>query len=483
MGRNWKLAVPPLVAALVALAPVPAGLAPHAWRYFAIFAAVIAGLIVEPLPGAAVGLIGVTVAAALGPWVLFGPEQLAAPDFRPSGEALRWALSGFANPTVWLIFTAFLFALGYEKTGLGRRIALWLVKAIGRNALALGYAVMLADLVLAPFTPSNTARSGGTIYPVIRCLPPLYDSRPNDPSARRIGSYLMWVGIASTCVTSALFLTAMAPNLLAVELVRNTVGVEISWGGWFLASAPVAVPLLLLVPLLAYWLYPPAITHNEQVPTWAAAELANLGPLSGREKGLLALVGTALALWVFAGRWIDPALVGLAVVCLMLLVGVIAWDDVLGNRPAWNTLVWFATLVTLGDGLQRVGFAAWFGAAVAARVDGLSPTAALVILTAIFFVVHYLFAGAAAHATALLPVVLAAGTSIPGMNVRALALLLSISLGLMGILTPYGTGPSPVYYGSGYLPARDYWRLGAVFGALYLATLLLVGAPCLLAVL
>ena len=156
--------------------------------------------------------------------------------------ALNWALSGFSNGTVWLIFGAFMFALGYEKTGLGRRIALLLVKAMGRRTLTLGYAVTIADTLLAPFTPSNTARSGGTIYPVIRNLPALYDSKPNDPSSRRIGSYLMWVAIAATCVTSSMFLTALAPNLLALELVKKTAKIDITWTQWFMAFAPVGHP-------------------------------------------------------------------------------------------------------------------------------------------------------------------------------------------------------------------------------------------------
>jgi L-tartrate/succinate antiporter len=176
--------------------------------------------------------------------VFYSPAQLAKPGFKAANAALSWALSGFSNGTVWLIFGAFMFALGYEKTGLGRRIALLLVRAMGRRTLTLGYAVM------APFTPSNTARSGGTIFPVIRNLPPLYDSKPNDPSARRVGSYIMWTAIASTCVTSSMFLTALAPNLLAVELTRKTANIELSWMQWFLAFAPTGVVLLLAVPLL-----------------------------------------------------------------------------------------------------------------------------------------------------------------------------------------------------------------------------------------
>jgi len=171
---------------------------------------------------------------------------------------------------VWLIFGAFMFALGYDTTGLGRRIALVLVNKMGRRTLTLGYAVTVADTILAPFTPSNTARSGGTIYPVIRNLPMLYGSKPNDPSARKIGSYIMWGAIASTCVTSSMFLTALAPNLLATELVSKTSKIAIGWTEWFMAFAPVGIALLVLIPLISYWLYPPEIKSGEVVPAWAA---------------------------------------------------------------------------------------------------------------------------------------------------------------------------------------------------------------------
>jgi L-tartrate/succinate antiporter len=180
--KVWKAVFPPLLGIAIALLPAPAGLPIYAWHYFALFAAVIAALVLEPLPGGAVGLLGLTVAVLLSRFVLYSPEQLAKPGFSAPNASLAWALSGFANPTVWLIFGAFMFALAYEKTGLGRRIALILVKVMGRKTLNLGYAVLIADLLLAPFTPSNTARSGGTIFPVISHLPPLYESKPNDPS-------------------------------------------------------------------------------------------------------------------------------------------------------------------------------------------------------------------------------------------------------------------------------------------------------------
>ena len=472
----WRAGIPLVAGALIALLPAPPGLAPNAWFYFAIFAAVILALITEPLPSAAVGLMGVTLIAVLG--LPFSAAQRADLSFRLPSEAIKWALAGFANSTVWLILGAFVFAMGYEKTGLGRRIALVLVRRLGGRTLGLGYAIMLADLALAPFTPSNSARSAGTIYPVVRGIPALYGSLPGE-SARKIGAYLMWTAFAATCVTSSMFVTAVAPNLLALDLVKKTTGVEITWGQWFTGFLPVGAPLLLALPWLVYKIYPPEIRVSAEVPRWAAQELARLGRITRRELTMAALVLVALALWIFGGSMIDATLVALVAITLMVVCRVVSWDDILGNASAWNTLVWFATLINLADGLNKTGFIAWFGQHVAALLAGHSPLPVMVALVAFFFLIHYMFAGLTAHTTALLPVVLAAGAAVPGMPVRTLALLLVFSLGIMGVLTPYATGPAPVYYGCGFVTRREFWRLGLIFGLIFLGALLLIGVPWL----
>lgn len=477
MKSPWfKLAIVVLVGVVIALLPPPAGLAPYAWYYFALFAAVIVGLILEPVPAAAVGLIGVTLVAVLG--LVFSPEQLVDPKFKAPAEAIKWALSGFSNTTVWLIFGAFMFALGYEKTGLGKRIALLLVKLLGKRTLGLGYAVTLADLILAPFTPSNTARSGGTIFPVIRNIPGLYGSEPGETS-RKIGSYLMWTALAATCITSSMFLTALAPNLLAVELVKKTAQINISWTQWFVGFLPVGVLLIATMPFIVYKLFPPEIKSGTEVPAWAAQELSKMGRLSRNEVIMGALVILALALWIFGGSFIDATLVALVVISLMVLTGVVKWDDIVSNKSAWNVLVWFATLVTLAGGLATVGFITWFAQSAASALTGLSPMVVMILLVMLFFLIHYMFASVTAHVTAILPVFLAAGMAIPGLPVNIYALLLCFTLGIMGIITPYATGPSPVYFGSGYVSRKHFWTLGLVFGVIFLVALLVIGTPWL----
>jgi L-tartrate/succinate antiporter len=449
------------------MVPTPEGLPVETWRYFALFVAVIVGIVTEPVPAAVVGLLGVLVAAAAG---------LVRPT---AAQSAAWALSGFSNTTVWLIFAAYMFALGYSKTGLGKRIALHLIRLMGKRTLGLGYAVTLADLVLAPVTPSTTARSGGTIYPAIRSIPEIYGSYPNDESARKIGAYLLYTAAATTLVTSSMFITALAPNALALTFVAQVINVTISWWDWMIGFAPVGIVLLLLVPFLLYKIYPPGIKEAPDAPRWADAELEKMGPITRAEVTLLGLVMVALALWIGGGHYIEAAIAAVLVVTLMIVLRVVTWNEVIGNEPAWNILVWFATLLTLAGGLVETKFVAWLADAMAPTLSHLGPSASIVGLVGAFYVLHYFFASITAHTAALFPVFLGVAVTVPGVSPETWARLLCYSLGLMGILTPYAGAHMAVYYGSGYIKGRDFWVFGGILGAIYLATYLVIIVPWL----
>ena len=465
--RAWRVAVPALAGALLALTPVPDGLAPNAWYYFALFVTVILAIITEPIPAAALGLAGVSAAAILG----------LVRDTPAAGA--QWALSGFGNTIVWLIFAAFMFTVGYAQTGLGRRVALHLVRALGHRTLGLGYAVALADLAFAPFTPSATARSAGTIYPVISHIPQLYGSHPGDGTARLLGAYLLYTALAVSFVTSSMFITALAPNALAITIIQQTAGVRISWIDWFVGFAPVGFTLLAITPLVLYKIYPPEIRSASAVPRWAADQLRLMGPMTRQEMTLFVLIATALALWIGAASYMDPALTAVVIVLLMVVSGVVSWDDVIGQKQAWNVLIWFGTLVTLAGGLAETGFVAWVAKAVAPSLTGLSLYAAIAAIVGVFFFLHYFFASITAHTATLLPVFLGVALTISDISQTRWSMVLGYSLGLMGVLTFYASGQSVIYYASGYVTRRAFWTLGLIVGTLYLAVYLAIIVPWL----
>lgn len=457
-----SMLIPVLVLLVVWFIPAPAGLSVEAWRFMAIFLAVVVGLIIEPIPAALVGLVGVCLVAILG---------LAG---KTPALNVKWALSGFSNSIIWLIFAAFMFAMGYQKTGLGKRISLVMVKYMGKSSLGLGYAVAFADLILAPFMPSNTARSGGTIFPIAINIPQIFNSTPeNEP--RKLGAYISWVAMAATCVTSSMFLTALAPNLLAVDLISKGANITIEWGAWAKIMIPLMLPLFLLTPWLAYVLYPPTQKQSPEAPIWAANELKKMGSISFKEilMGLFAVL--ALVLWIFGKELkVDATMAAISIVSLMVLCNVITWEDVIGNKGAWNVLVWFSTLVALAAGLKDVGILAWIGKMAESSLTGLAPTTLMIAMLVLFFLLHYFFASVTAHVTALVPVfALIAVKFIAPDQLPVFMILFAGTLGIMGIITPYGTGPSPIWYGAGYIPQARWWGLGAIFAAIYFAVLLL----------
>ena len=181
--------------------------------------------------------------------------------------------------------------------------------------------------------------------------------------------------------------------------------------------------------------------------------------------------------WIFGAHYIAAVTVALAVISLMILTKVVSWNDIMQNKQGWNILVWFATLVTMADGLSRAGFLVWFAQRSAGALAGIPLLPMMIALIALFFFVHYLFASTSAHTAAVLPVFLAAIVAVSGLPVKAVTLVLIYSIALQGVLTPYATGPAPIWYSTGYISTKDFWRLGFIFGVFYLAILLSVGLP------
>jgi len=438
--------------------PVPAGVKKEAWQLLAIFVATIVGLILTPLPMGAVVVIGV-VMTTLTDVLKIGP-----------------ALSGFANNTVWLIVTAFLVARGFIITGLGRRIAYMFIRAFGKKTLGLAYAIVASDLVIAPATPSNTARAGGILYPIIRSLCSTFGSEPGD-SARKIGAFLMKLEYQATVITSAMFMTSMASNPLAVELAKKTANVNLSWGTWALAASVPGLLSLIIVPYLLYKMYPPEIKETPQAAEMAHQELEKMGSMKRDEKVMLWVFLLILTLWVTA-EWtnLDATIVAFVGVSIMLITGVIHWNDVLAEKGAWDALIWFGGLVMMASQLNSLGFMKWFATTVGSSLAGWTWLSALIVLMLVYFYSHYGFASTTAHVTAMFPAFLSVAVAVHVPPYLA-ALTLSFFSALNAGITHYGTGPAPIYFNAGYTDLKTWWKLGLIISFVNIAIWMGVGFP------
>lgn len=444
------------VGAAIWFAPVPAGVKPQAWHLFAIFVSTILGFILQPLPMGSIAIISLTFTALAG---ILKPAEV---------------LSGFANGTIWLIVAAFLFARGFIKSGLGRRIAYKFMSAFGGSTLSLGYSLVASDLVISMATPSNTARAGGILFPIARSLSSAFGSEPGD-SPRRFGAYMMQTVYQGNVVTSAMFMTAMAGNPLCVELARKTLNLNISWIDWAVAAIVPGLISLIVVPYILYLIYPPEVKKTPEAKEIATAELAKMGPMSTSEKIVAGAFVLALALWVAAGLkkvlpWVpvvDATIVALLAVSIMLVTKVLDWKDVTEEKGAWDTLIWMGSIVCLADFLSKLGFIPWFAKTVSAGIAGVAWVPALAILLAVYMYAHYGFASLTAHITAMYAaftaVAVAAGAP-PMLAALAFAFLSNLCMSL----THYAAGPSPIFFNAGYLDQGTWWRLGFIVSVINL---------------
>ncbi len=438
-----RLGVVAAVGAAVWLVPTPEGVEPRAWQLLAVFVATILGIILRPLPMGAMAFVGVAFA------VMSGTLTIAE------------ATAGFGNTVVWLVVAAFFIATAFVKTGLGARIAYHFLRMLGKRSLGLGYGIVATDLFLSPFIPSNTARGGGVIYPILKSLCVSLGSDAADGTQGRVAGFLTFTAYQGVVVTSAMFLTAMAANPLAAELAAQQ-GVTITWAGWAVAAIVPGVLSLLLVPLLIYRLYPPEVTHTPEAPEFARERLREMGPMTRDERVLVAVFVFLLGFWIVGGELgVNATATAMAGVAAMLATGALAWQDILEERKGWDTLIWFAVLVMMASQLGTLGLVGWFSDRVSGVLGEGHWLPAFLALCLIYFYVHYFFASNTAHVSAMYAPFLAVALAVGTPPVLA-ALVLAFFSNLFASLTHYGTAAAPILFGSGNVDIGTWWRLGAL---------------------
>jgi len=428
---------------LIGIIPPPEGVTREAWTLLAIFIATIVGSIVQPLTGSAMVLLGVTATAVFGVLKPFD------------------ALKGYADPVVWIVLSAFFLSIAVIKTGLGRRIALLFIRAIGRSTYGLSYALIATDFVLASVVPSNGARNGGIVIPITIAVSESYDSKPDDGTATRLGEYLMYLMYQCEVVIGATFLTGHAGNFVMQKLAADNAGLQVTYFGWLGAAIVPALVSLAVIPAFIYKFFPPEVKSTPEAPQYAAEELKKAGPV-GRDEWLV--IGTLIGvifLWTMNGRLhsIDPAIIALSGIGFLLLTGVVTWNELMGERSAWSTFIWYGGLVNMATALGETGLTKLFAASVASYTSGMSWIAALVVLLLVYFYAHYLFASVTAHALAMYVPFLAV-TLTAGAPVGLTILFLNYFSTLSASLTHFGTTPGPIYFGTGYAKQSTWWKIG-----------------------
>ncbi len=455
--------------------PNPEGVDINAWRLLGIFIGTIVAIIGKALPIGGAAMIGILLVAV---------TQVTNPG-KP-GEAIKDALSGFSNSLIWLIGIAFFISRGFIKTGLGARVAYYFVQLIGKKTLGVSYGLSFAELILSPVMPSNTARGGGVMYPINRSISESMGSLPDEKSRRKLGAFLTLNAYQINIITSAMFITATAPNPLVVAGIKSVAGIDVTWSQWALAAIVPGLASLLIIPFVLFKLFPPEIKETPNAREFAKGKLAEMGKMTTPEWIMVGVFFLLLVIWAGVPQLITDhylfnidattgAFIGLGV---LLFSGVLTWDDLLKEKGAWDTVTWFSSLVMMATYLNKLGVVAWFAGTIQTFIAdaGMGWMEASAILTLVYFYVHYFFASNTAHISALYASFLGVGVAL-GAPPLAFGLFLGFCSSLCASITHYGTGSAPVLFGAGYVTMAEWWKWGFVVSVLSLVIWLAVGIP------
>jgi DASS family divalent anion:Na+ symporter len=441
-SKNFLLATVVLVGLTLWSTPPPAGVGEDAWHLFTLFFSAIFAIILDVLPIFTASIIALSLSILSG-------------TLKPAE-----AYSGFSESFILLIVVAFLVSRAVVMSGLGKRIALLMIRRFGRSTLGLGYSMVATDIMIAAAFPSNTARSG-VLYPIVHALSHDSGSKVADGTRKKMGAYLMFNSMAGISISSALWFTAMAANPVGAAIAEEA-GIEIGFGSWFLAASLPSLAAFVTIPWLLYKVYPPELKETPDAPKKAIEELERMGPVH-RNEWITGFTFLAMVLlWALSGTLgIDKTAVALAGLGVLMVTNVFTVHDLRDQGDALGTLIWFAALYTMSTYLNKMGFMLYIGESISEQIAGFSWPVVYLLLVVLYVLIHYLFVSQTAQMLALFGVFLSVGINagVPG---EMMALMLLFATNFNSVITPQGSSANVLFVGSGYMSAAELYKNGAI---------------------
>ena len=438
---NFRAIHPLFLGIILWMIKPPSGLDQKAYLMFIIFSSTILSILIKAIPMSTSVLIGLLLSVIT------------------NLMSLKDALIGFGDSTTWLVVIAFLIAGVIIETGLGRRIALICINLLGKTVTGLGYAICVSELILGPLVPSNTARGGGIIAPIVDSISRSLGSEPQkDPEIA--GEYLHLVGAHANLITAAMFLTGMAANPIISRAALEVYGIEFGWSTWALGGIIPGLIGLTGLPIFLKYFSRPTIGSIENVREDIKLRIKALGQWAFREIAMVVTLILMLSLWATKSfHGMGTTTVALFGLVMLLILNIATWDQLVKNYKAWDTLIWLGGLLTLATGLKSTGFISWILESMNSSLERMEPFTLLILLVIIYFYSMYIFSMLTAHIVALgsTIMVVASGTDLnPILVVGIIAYLSS----LCGCLTNYSTGPVIIYFGNGYSKPSNWFKIG-----------------------
>jgi anion transporter len=470
----WGLAAALAALVVVMVLPTPAGL-PYAGQ---IMLGLLLFSVILWMTEAVDYAISAVLITALMAFLLGLAPNAAKPDtLLGTSAALGLALGGFANTALALVAAATFLAAGMTVTGLDKRIALFVLSKVGAKTSHVVIGAILVGIVLSFLVPSTTARVA-CLVPIIMGIILAFGVDKHS----RFAGLLMITTAQAASIWNVGIKTAAAQNMVAIGFMEKTLKGTVTYPEWFLAAAPWAIAMSIILYFAMMWLMKPEMEEIAGGREAIGKALAQLGPVKGSEWRLLAISATLLALWSTEKilHPFDTSSTTVAAIAVMFLpwIGVMGWKQAQPRIP-WGTVILFGVGISLGTALLQTKAAAWLANVIVQNL-GLANASAftiLALLSLFLIVVHLGFASATALASAMIPIMIAVLQSVrtPGLNLIGMTMILQFVVSF-GFILPVNAPQNMVAYGTETFVVRDFVRSGLVLTVAGYALILLLAA-------
>lgn len=468
-GKKYGLALSILVGMIIWCLPTPATMTLTQHKLLAIFGgAVITWITI----GVNFAVSTFAIVALLYFWVGNATGALAK-----DGSLVRsaaFAVSGFASPSLWLLLTGFVISIAMTKTGVAKRIALLIMKSLGKTPAGAIAASMMANFIVAPLTPSNTARTAAML-PIIEGIASAYNAKPGKSN---FGKALALAATFTSNITGSAFLTGTIPNPVSIGLIAAAAGASVgtTWSYWALAAVPTNIIILAATLWLCLKLYPPEVKSVPGGMEFVHKQLADMGPMSLPEKKAIGYFLLALVLWSTDSiHRFDSTMVAFFVGLLIFLpkIGILEWKDTEKQLP-WELFVYFGGVLTLSGILMQTKSFAWLIKSVMSSLglETMPMMPLLILLIGFSIFSHVIWSTTTAMTGVMLPIYIGLAQAM-GFPIVAFCLPLAIMMAY-ALFLPFNTMGNIILFGTGYYTVIEQLKssvlLGLIIWGLWIAT-------------
>lgn len=439
---------------IVWVAPDAPGLSPAGKKSLAIAVFAIIIWITQALDDALSGIVIVFLLAGMGATKVDG------------------AFAGYSNTSLWLIVIGFIMAGCMEKSGLSKRIALFMINAAGGSAIKIYWAVAAVIAITTFLVPSITARTL-LMLPIILGIG---DAFKAEKGKSNIIKALLFIVAMSGTMMSCGVLTGHVGNPATAGLIEAATKKAVTWSEWFRIGAFPAFSMSFLSIFLIKWLWPPEIKTIDDAQAYVKNELAAIGSFSKKEQYTLVVFIITLLLWATDSiHKVNVAIVGLLAVALLIWpsLGVMSWKEAQQKVP-WNVFILYGAGLSMGVAMVTSGAAKWLAGALLGPINGFSIATQIIILIWIVTALQVFFTGGGPKTTALTPIMLAHAVTI-GADPLIFALILGMNMQHQYIL-PVSNMPNAVAIGTGHIQVNEMIRTGivmSIFAAAYMSIMVM----------